>query len=236
MTALALPSAARLALADLEQAETREILEWAYANFDPERIGLSTAFGPSGVALMHLASEVHPGAKVFFVDTGFHFAETLEMIDRVRQRLPVQVQVIEPKLTVEEQADRYGDELYVINSDQCCAMRKVEPTQRMLKGLDVWFTALRRDQGPSRANTPVVQHKTVDGRPLLKVAPMVRWTRQDVWAHVFEHDLPYNPLHDQNYPSVGCWPCTKPVMPGQDERAGRWAGKGKTECGLHTMI
>lgn len=223
-------------LDDLESADTQAVLNWAYSTFDPDRVALSTAFGPSGVVLMHLVSQVHPGAKVFFIDTGFHFAETLGMIDRIRARLPINVQVIEPALTVEEQADRHGDELYVINSDKCCSIRKVEPTQRMLGGLDVWFTALRRDQGPSRANTPVVQRKVADGRPLLKVAPLVRWTKKDIWAHIFEHDLPYNPLHDQDYPSVGCWPCTKPVMPGADERDGRWAGQGKTECGLHTMI
>lgn len=220
----------------LENADARQILEWSFETFGQERVALSTAFGPSGVVLMHLASQVAPGAKVFFVDTGFHFAETLEMIERVQARLPVDVQVIEPLLTIEEQADRFGDELYVIDSDKCCAMRKVEPTQRIIKDLDIWLTALRRDQGPSRANTPVVQRKVADGRPLLKVAPMVRWTKQDVWGHIFEHDLPYNPLHDQDYPSVGCWPCTRPVLPGGNERDGRWAGQGKTECGLHTMI
>lgn len=236
MNAHALSPAAQMALADLEAADARSILEWTYTHFDPERVGLSTAFGPSGVALMHLASTVYPGARVFFIDTGFHFPETLQMVDRIRERLPVDLQVITPTLSVDEQARRHGDALYVINSDKCCALRKVEPTQRMLKGLDVWFTALRRDQGPSRANTPVVQRKTVDGRPLLKIAPMVRWTQRDVWAHLFAHELPYNPLHDQDYPSVGCQPCTQPVSAGQDERAGRWAGKGKTECGLHTMI
>lgn len=223
-------------LDDLETADTRTILEWAFATFGLDRVALSTAFGASGVVLMHLASQVAPGAKVFFVDTGFHFAETLEMIERVQARMPIEVQVVEPRLTVEEQADRYGDELYVVDSDRCCAMRKVEPTQRIIGGLDVWLTALRWDQGPSRANTPVVQRKTADGRPLLKVAPMVRWTKQDVWGHIFEHDLPYNPLNDQGYPSVGCWPCTRPVAAGGDERDGRWAGQGKTECGLHTMI
>lgn len=219
---------------DLETASPSSILEWAFDAFG-DRIALSTAFGPSGVVLMHLASRIRPGVKVFFIDTGFHFDETLQMLDRVRARLPVDIEVLRPELTVEEQARRHG-ELYVINPDRCCAMRKVEPTRRMLTGLDAWVTGLRRDQGPSRADTPVVDIRDVDGRDVVKINPLVRWTRKDVWRHIFAHDLPYNPLHDQGYPSVGCAPCTVAVGAGADERAGRWAGRSKTECGLHTAL
>ncbi|MEE2787451.1 MAG: phosphoadenylyl-sulfate reductase [Myxococcota bacterium] len=218
-----------------EQATSTEILTWAFETYG-ERIALSTAFGPSGVVLMHLASQVKPGARVFFIDTGFHFQETLDMLPRIQDRLPIELEVIRPELTVSEQDSVYGKELFVINPDKCCAMRKVEPTQAMVNGLDAWVTALRRDQGPSRAHLqPFELRHTRDGA-LAKINPLVKWTRADVWRHIFAHDLPYNPLHDQGYASIGCAPCTQPTTDPTDERSGRWSGQGKTECGLHTMI
>ena len=220
---------------NFDHAKSEDILAWAFDRYG-DRIALSTAFGPSGITLMHLASQVKPGIKVFFVDTGFHFDETLEMLDRIDRRLAVNIEVLKPKLTVAQQDLQYGKELHVINSDRCCAMRKVEPTQRMLTNLDAWVTALRRDQGPSRAQLPAVENRSVDGRDLTKINPMIHWTREEVWRHIFAHELPYNPLHDQGYPSIGCAPCTRPATDPNDERSGRWAGKQKTECGLHTMI
>jgi len=219
-----------MSVPNLEAASPSDILRWTFEAFG-DRVALSTAFGPSGIALMHLASRVNPGARVFFIDTGFHFEQTLEMAERVQRRLPIELQILRPELTVTEQAERHGDELYVIDSDRCCAMRKVEPTRRMLSGLDAWVTGLRRDQGPSRATTPVLDVREIDGRPLYKVSPLVRWSRKDVWRHIFAHDLPYNPLHDDGYPSIGCAPCTAPVGAGADERAGRWAGQSKTSVG-----
>lgn len=224
-----------MSVPEFESAAPSDILRWAYETFG-DRVALSTAFGPSGVALMHLAARVNPGARVFFIDTGFHFDETLEMAERVQRRLAVSVEILRPDLTVAEQAERFGDELYVVDPDRCCAMRKVEPTRRMLAGLDAWITGLRRDQGPTRADTPILDVRPVDGRTVYKISPLARWTRKDVWRHIFTHDLPYNPLHDQGYPSVGCAPCTRPVEAGGDERAGRWAGRSKTECGLHTRL
>jgi phosphoadenosine phosphosulfate reductase len=223
-------------LPDFEHAHPREVLEWAFATFG-DRIALSTAFGSSGVALMHLASQVRPGARVFFVDTGFHFEETLEMVNRISDALPLRIEVRRPKLSVMEQARAHGPALYSKDPDACCAIRKVEPTREMLGELDAWITALRRDQGASRANTAILERKPQpDGRVLLKVNPLARWTRREVWHHIFQHDLPYNPLHDRGYPSVGCWPCTRAVSAHEDERAGRWAGSVKTECGLHTVL
>lgn len=222
-------------LPDLEDADPRRILRWAYDRFG-DRVAISTAFGSSGVALMHLAAQVNPGARVFFIDTGFHFDETLAMIERVQARIAVDIQVIEPALTVAEQARQHGDALYVINPDRCCAIRKVEPTRRMLNGLDAWITGLRRDQGPSRADTPALDRRLIDGRTVVKVNPLVQWSRKDVWRHIFAHDLPYNSLHDRGYPSVGCAPCTRPAVDPADERSGRWVGHGKTECGLHTSL
>ncbi|MCB9547467.1 MAG: phosphoadenylyl-sulfate reductase [Myxococcales bacterium] len=221
---------------ELEHADTRRILEWSFQTFAPDRIALSSAFGPSGVVLMHLASQVSPGVRVFFVDTGFHFIETLAMVDRLQAAMDVRIDVVRPAISVEDQAERFGEALYRSDPDRCCALRKVAPTQRVLRGLDAWISALRRDQGPSRAHTPVYEGKAVDGRPVAKINPLVRWTNADVWGHIFDHGLPYNPLHDEDYPSVGCAPCTQRVVPGGDERAGRWAGSGKTECGLHTLI
>jgi phosphoadenosine phosphosulfate reductase len=222
-------------LPDLENVTTTDVLTWAFENFG-DRVAISTAFGPSGVVLMHLASQIRPGVKAFFLDTDFHFPETLQMVERIAARLPLELEIVKPALTVDEQTRLHGDELPVVNPDLCCRIRKVEPTQRVLSGLDAWLTGLRRDQGSSRAATPVLEAKVVDGRDLVKINPMATWTRKDVWRHIFTHELPYNPLHDRGYASVGCWPCTRPTADAGDERSGRWAGTGKTECGLHTLI
>jgi phosphoadenosine phosphosulfate reductase len=158
------------------------------------------------------------------------------MVDRIHARLNVHIEVLKPLISVEEQALTHGDSLHILQPDACCAIRKVEPTARMLSGLDAWITALRRDQGPTRAHLPAVEEKMIDGRRLTKVNPLIHWTKAEVWRHILENDLPYNPLHDQGYPSIGCAPCTEPASDPNDERSGRWAGRGKTECGLHTFI
>ena len=219
----------------LETASAHETLAWGFDTFS-DRIALSTAFGPSGVVLMHLASQVSPGAKVFFIDTGFHFAETISMIDRIEGRLNVNIETISPRLSVEEQASLYGADLNLLDPDRCCALRKVDPTKQMLDRVDAWVTALRRDQGPSRAELRALETKELEGRFLAKLNPLVRWTKAEIWQHILEHQLPYNPLHDQGYPSIGCAPCTQPASDSGNERAGRWAGRGKSECGLHTLI
>ena len=221
--------------ASLESLPSRDILSWAYQHLG-DRVAMSTAFGPSGVVLMHLAAQVCPGAKVFFIDTGFHFQETLDMVGRVSQRIDVDIEVITPSLTIHEQALVHGDELHVIDPDACCRMRKVDPTRQMMSRLDGWITALRRDQGPSRAHTPVHEQLQVEDRIISKINPLVRWTKEEIWRHIFAHDLPYNPLKDQGYASVGCAPCTQPATNPDDERSGRWAGRQKTECGLHTAL
>lgn len=221
--------------ADWETLDARAILERGFAQFG-DRIALSTAFGPSGVVLMHLAAQVNPKAWAFFLDTGFHFPETLAMVDRVRDKLGIRIEVIRPEPLVDITERGRAEPLHRTDADACCGERKVEPTERVLRGLDAWVTGLRRDQGPSRAQTPVASPRLVDGRTVLKLNPLVTWTRKDVWRHLFEHDLPYNPLHDQGYASVGCHPCTVPSDDENDERAGRWAGAAKTECGLHTRI
>lgn len=218
-----------------EDADSRDIIRWAFDTYG-DRAAMSTAFGPSGVVLMHLASQVAPGARAFFIDTGFHFPTTLAMVEQVRERLDLRIEVVTPRMTVAEQAERHGDALPVLDPDLCCSIRKVEPNQRVLRGLDAWLTALRHDQSESRQNTRVLEVKRIDGREVMKINPMVRWTRSQIWRHILEHELPYNPLHDRGYPSIGCWPCTRAASNPDDERSGRWVGHAKTECGLHTRI
>ncbi|MBV71179.1 MAG: phosphoadenylyl-sulfate reductase [Myxococcales bacterium] len=210
-------------------------LAWALGTFE-DRIALSTAFGPGGIVLMHLAARLKPGVKVLFIDTGFHFDETLAMVTRVQSRLDVDIQTIKPKLGVHEQNKRYGNELPVLNPTKCCQMRKVDPTGEMLNGLDAWVTALRRDQSSQRAGTCAIENKVINGRDIVKINPLVGWTRKEVWRHIFEHALPYNTLHDNGYLSVGCRPCTTVSTDPNDERSGRWTGHKKTECGLHTAF
>lgn len=224
-------------LPDLEGRDARDILRWAFERYG-ERLAISTAFGPSGVVVLHLAAEINPAVRAFFLDTGYHFPETLAMVDRVRERLGLNVEVVQPDKTVllAEDPPEQTPRLYARDGDRCCQIRKVDPTRIVLRGLDAWVAALRRDQGPSRANTPVLELKENEGRPIVKVNPLVAWDRKAVWNHIFQHDLPYNPLHDKGYPSVGCGPCTHAADGTTDERAGRWAGQAKTECGLHTQI
>ena len=216
-------------------ASTIEILNWTFNNTNGP-VGLSTAFGPSGIVLMDLCSQIQPGFKVFFVDTGFHFQETLTLAEKVCARMPINLEIIRPSLSVVEQAALHGAELPVLNSDACCGIRKVDPTRRMLSQLNVWVTALRRDQGPSRADTPHFEDQIFNGRPLLKVNPLAHWDRKRVWGHIAERGLPYNPLLDQGYTSIGCTPCTSPASLEAGERAGRWAQSTKTECGMHTQV
>src|SRR6185295_1381221 len=153
---------------------------------------------------------------------------------QLQERYGVIVSPVRPKRTIEEQALDQGAELWLREPDRCCELRKMRPLGATLANYDAWITAIRRDQTPERANAPVVGW---DGRfGLAKINPLVRWTFGDVQAYVREHDVPYNPLHDQNYPSIGCIPCTSPVAPGEDPRSGRWRGKEKTECGLHLRL
>jgi phosphoadenosine phosphosulfate reductase len=217
----------------LEGAPPEAILAWAFAEYAP-RIAISTAFGVEGCVLVDMAVRVDPKVKVFTVDTGMLFPESIELRERLRERYRLDLTVWRPEAP---ELHRQGLALYARDADACCALRKVEPTRRALAGLDAWVTGLRRDQGPSRAGIQILErYGHDDGSPLIKVNPLARWTRNDSWRYALEHDVPYNPLLDQGYKSVGCWPCTEPVDAGADERAGRWAGSAKTECGIHTFL
>ncbi len=220
----------------LAEAPPEEILAFAFRRF-PARIAISTAFGAEGCALIDLAHKVDPSVPVFYIDTGFAFRETNELKNRIEQKYGITVRVFHPELDVTQQAVKFGERLYERDPDHCCAMRKVEPLQRALKDLDAWVSARRRDMASTRAALPVLELVVQpDGRDLCKVNPFVTWTRKDVWDYLFKHEVPYNPLYDEGYASIGCWPCTRPVRAGEDERAGRWSGTGKVECGIHTFM
>jgi phosphoadenosine phosphosulfate reductase len=218
--------------ARLAGATPHEIVEWAVERFFP-RLTMATAFGPEGCILLHLLAEVEPRVRVFNLDTGYQFPETLELRDRIAERYGIEVEMVRPETTTAEYEARHGGPLYVANSDQCCYDRKIVPLRRALVGYDAWITAIRADQSSHRAAAPIVGPDPKFG--LTKVNPLLRWTKRDVWAFIVTHNVPYNPMHDRGYPSIGCWPCTRVVAAGEDERAGRWAGQAKTECGLHSL-
>jgi phosphoadenosine phosphosulfate reductase len=221
--------------AELEGRPPQEILAWALAEYQP-RLCISTAFGVEGCALIDMAMKLDPAIPVFTVDTGFLFPETHELIARFVDRYGIRLTTHAGEVSKADQEQRHGLALWSRDPDLCCQLRKVEPTQRAVRGMDAWIAGLRRDQGKSRAGIPILDllaHE--DGSPLVKISPLATWTRNDTWTYVVANDVPYNPLLDQGYKSIGCWPCTRPVAADADERAGRWAGTDKTECGIHTI-
>ncbi len=216
----------------LAGATPREIIEWAVDRYYP-RLTMATAFGAEGCILLHLLAEVEPRVRVFNLDTGYQFRETLELRDRMAERYGIEVELVRPETTVPQYEAQHGGPLYVANPDQCCYDRKIVPLRRALVGYDAWITAIRAEQSQHRAAAQVVGPDPKFG--LVKINPLLSWTRRDVWAFIVTHRVPYNPLFDQGYASIGCWPCTRAVHAGEDERAGRWAGQAKTECGLHSL-
>ncbi|GGP39339.1 phosphoadenylyl-sulfate reductase [Streptomyces abikoensis] len=213
---------------ELEDAPALEILRWAADTFG-ERFCVTASMADAVVA--HLASRVRPGVDVVFLDTGYHFPETIGTRDAVEAVMDVRVLTLTPRLSVAEQDAAHGPRLYERDPDLCCRMRKVEPLAEGLAGYDAWATGLRRDESPTRAGTPVVGWDARRGK--VKVSPIARWTEADVDAYVAEHGVLVNPLLTDGYTSVGCAPCTRRTLAGEDARAGRWSGTGKTECGLH---
>lgn len=214
----------------LEAADPQDICAWAVSEFGAQ-VALACSFGVEDMCLIDMLVRATPAPRVFYLDTGVLFPETYTLIDAVKTRYGFSPERRLPALTLARQAEHYGDRLWERDPDACCRMRKVEPLEQMLKGLDAWVTGIRRDQTPFRAGAKVVEYDAKFG--LVKINPLVRWTTGDVWRYVRQHRVPYNPLHDQGYPSIGCVPCTRPVRPGEDPRAGRWADQGKTECGIH---
>jgi phosphoadenosine phosphosulfate reductase len=221
-------SVAEQAATEYARAGADEVLAWAAGRFGRD---LAVAASMADTVLPHLVSTFVPGVDVVFLDTGYHFAETLATRHEAARRLDITVRDVRPELTVVAQDARYGPDLFSRDPGACCRMRKVEPLRRALSGYSAWVTGVRRDEAPTRAATPIVEWDDTFG--LVKVNPLVAWTAGDVAAYAVEHDLPGNPLLDQGYPSIGCAPCTRPVAPGEDPRSGRWSGFAKTECGLH---
>jgi phosphoadenosine phosphosulfate reductase len=218
--------------AEFETASPQEILRWAVERFAP-RFTMATAFGPEGMTIIHMLAEIAPETPIFNLDTGYQFDETLELRERVKQRYGIEVELKKPQLTVEAYEQLHGGPLYKTNPDRCCADRKISLLRDAARGMHAWASGIRRDQSPDRARAAIIGwDKKFE---IVKVSPLATWTKQEVWKMIVDQDIPYNPLHDQGYPSVGCWPCTRSVLFGEDERAGRWSGTAKTECGLHTL-
>jgi len=209
-----------------------QILRWAFRTFG-EDLAIASAFGVEGMVTIDLASRIAGKFRVFTIDTEFFFPETYSLIERVEQKYGIEVERAYPLLSPEEQERKHGPALWTRNPDQCCEMRKVEPLRRKLSGLRAWISSIRRDQTAQRTSAPKISWDTKFG--LVKINPLADWTERQVWSYIHQHQVPYNPLHDQGYPSIGCTHCTRAVRPGEDSRAGRWSGFTKTECGLHVI-
>jgi len=205
------------------------VLTWAGDTFgDDFAVTSSMADG----LLAHLASTAVPGVRVVFLDTGYHFAETIGTRDWITSALPITLVNVSPRQTVAEQDAQYGAKLHDRDPDLCCSLRKVQPLATTLAGFSAWGSGVRRDESSARAGTRLVDWDAKRG--MVKVNPVAAWTQADVDAYIARHQIPVNPLFELGYGSIGCAPCTGPVAPGEDRRAGRWAGRNKTECGLHT--
>jgi phosphoadenosine phosphosulfate reductase len=223
-----LRSLAERAGEELADASAIEVLTWADEQFGS---GWCVTSSMADAVVPHLAARVRPGVDVLFLDTGYHFAETIGTRDAVAATLPVKLRTITPKRTVAEQDASFGPRLYERNPDQCCALRKVMPLRESLSPYIAWASGLRRDEALTRADAKVVEWDA--RRSMVKLNPIAAWTQDDVDAYIAEHDVIVNPLLSDGYGSVGCAPCTRRIANGEDARAGRWAGTSKTECGLH---
>jgi phosphoadenosine phosphosulfate reductase len=208
----------------------QQVLGWAFETFG-SAVAISSAFGAEGMAVIDMASGVHKDFRLFTIDTEFLFPETHRLIHRIEQVYGVEIERVVGLLSPEEQERVHGAALWERDPDQCCNLRKVEPLRGKLRELGAWITSIRRDQTSVRKVARKIEWDAKFG--LVKVNPIADWTSKQVWRYLREHGVPYNPLHDRNYPSIGCRHCTRAVLPGEDHRAGRWSGSGKTECGLH---
>ena len=217
----------------LEGASPQEIIRWGVETYFP-RLTMATAFGPEGCVILHMLSRIEPRVRVFNLDTGYQFAETLQLRDRIARELGIDVELVGSDQSVAEYEACNDGPVYPTDPDRCCHDRKIVPLRRAVQGHDAWISSIRADQSSHRARAGVVGWDAKFN--LVKLNPLLRWTHRDVWAYVVANDVPYNPLHDRGYPSIGCWPCTRAIASGEtDERAGRWAGQAKTECGLHSL-
>jgi phosphoadenosine phosphosulfate reductase len=215
--------------AEAESWSAHELLHWGLAEFG-QSLALASSFGAEDVVLIDMASRIS-NFRIFTLDTDFLFPETYALIGQIEARYGITVERARPQLAPEAQAAQYGPALWTSRPDACCQLRKVEPLKKKLADLAAWVTGIRRDQAPTRANTRKLEWDSKFG--LVKLNPIADWNWSQVWDYIRANHVPYNPLHDHDYPSIGCTYCTRPVQPGEDPRAGRWSGFAKTECGLH---
>lgn len=213
-----------------ENSSPAEILSWADERFGP-RVALATGFGAEGCALISMFTEINPKARFFYLDTDLLFPETYELRDRLAQKYGITFERQTARLSLAEQATKYGEKLWESEPNLCCQLRKVEPLKQYFANLDAWITAIRRDQSAARREAGIVERDKKFG--IIKINSLARWTKREVWKYIIRNDVPYNILHDRNYPSIGCAPCTSPALSGENDRSGRWRGSSKTECGLH---
>jgi phosphoadenosine phosphosulfate reductase len=216
--------------AQAEQWDAEQVLAWAWKQFGANA-SLASSFGAEDIVLIDLASRTGTGFPIFTLDTNFLFPETYELILKIEERYGVAVERVLPKLSPEEQAEHFGEKLWQLHPDHCCAIRKIDPLKERLRSASAWVTGIRREQSPTRAHARKLEWDDKFG--LAKLNPLADWTEGEIWAYIRSRRLPYNPLHDRHYPSIGCVHCTRAVLPNEDPRAGRWSGFSKTECGLH---
>jgi phosphoadenosine phosphosulfate reductase len=219
----------------LSTADPRTIIEFAAETID--RLAVATSFQSSGLVILHLLRDIRPELPILFMDTGFHFPETLEFKERIRDLWDLKlVELRGDHGSAQRQTEIYGHRLYERDPDRCCFINKVRPLQNALEEYDGWISGLRRDQSPLRTETPVIEAQLLpSGNEILKIHPLARWSREQVNDYLTAHEIPTHPLLEQGYASIGCWPCTRAVTPGESERAGRWDGLAKTECGIHSF-
>ncbi|NQU29822.1 MAG: phosphoadenylyl-sulfate reductase [Anaerolineae bacterium] len=215
-----------------ESVHPREIITWAVENNSPN-LGLSSAFQTQSAPLIHMVMKVDSKIKIFFLETGLHFWDTLFYREQLEQIWDLNIVDLRPDRSWGNFLHRFGRDLPETDPDLCCYIRKVQPMQKAMGGLNAWITGIRRDQTENRAKAKILEYKR-DG--LLRIAPFLNWTKSDIWDYITENNLPQHPLPLSEYPSVGCKPCTRAILSGENDRAGRWSGKGKTECGLHTEL
>ena len=224
--------------AQFETADVEDALAWAWDRFGP-RASIGTSYQGAGLVMIHKAVQAGLPLPVFTLDTGLLFPETLELKRRLESFFEIRIESINPEQTPEEQTAEHGPELWNRAPDLCCTIRKVLPLQKKLEQLAVWITGLRRQQSDARQRTQILELYHFDvlrDHYILKLNPMANWSREAVWEYIAANKIPYNPLHDRGYRSIGCWPCTRAVGEGVNERAGRWTGFDKSECGIHTFL
>jgi phosphoadenosine phosphosulfate reductase len=215
-----------------ESWDPEQVLAWAFEKFGKD-VAISSAFGVEGMVLIDMASRINKDFRLFTMDTGFFFPETYRLMETIERKYGITIERVYSLLSIQEQAETHGAELWSRDPDLCCNLRKVEPLRRKLAELRAWITGIRRDQTKSRAVAGKIEWDEKFG--LVKVNPIANWTEEQVWSYIYDNAVPYNVLHDRGFPSIGCTHCTRAVLPGEDPRTGRWPGSEKTECGLHIL-